>query len=112
MLDTRSTGPLVSGVRKSIQLAGVCGIPATATSLSVNVTTVGATGLGDLAVWPGGTTKPGTTVISFRPSDARANNAIFTLAPAGEGSGAAWVEATVAGSGAVHLIIDVNGYFQ
>jgi photosystem II stability/assembly factor-like uncharacterized protein len=112
MLDTRSTGPLVSGVRKSIQLAGICGIPATAISLSVNVTTVGATGLGGLVVWPGGTTKPGTTVISFRPSDARANNAIFTLAPAGEGGGSVLVEATVAGGGAVHLIIDVNGYFQ
>jgi len=111
MLDTRlTTGPLLSGARQAFRLAEICGIPAAATSLSVNVTTAGATGGGDLVLWPGDLSKPGTTVISFLPATARANNAILALAR--DGSGFVAAEASVAGNGSVHLIIDVNGYFQ
>jgi hypothetical protein len=110
ILDTRSTTPLVSGISETFTLNGVCGIPASAKTLSVNVTAVDATGAGNIVLWPTGMPNPGTGVVNFLSTFSRANNAILTLAS--DGSGRFGAEAFVAGGGTVHLIIDVNGYFQ
>ncbi len=45
--------------------------------------------------------------MNWRPGQTRANNAILSLGPAGD------ITTHVdQASGSVHLIIDVNGYFQ
>jgi len=114
VVDTRdSQGPyggpiLSSGVPRIFTLEGQCEIPSTADSLSVNVTVVSPTAGGHLTLYPGGQTPPQTSIINFGGSQTRANNAILPLSSDGVIS----VLPIVLGNGQVHLIIDVNGYFD
>jgi Zn-dependent metalloprotease len=111
--DTRDpNGPyggpaLDAGIARTFTLANRCAIPATAKAVSLNVTITGPTSLGHLSLYPGGTTLPIVSTMNFRPGQTRANNAIIQL-------GAGGTLSTVSGqaSGTVHLLLDVNGYFQ
>jgi hypothetical protein len=110
LLDTRwpGAGPaLASGEVRHVQAAGTCEIPAGAVALSLNVTAVASTGQGNIRFAPGGTPAPVTSTVNFAPGQTRANNAILAL-----GGGGLDAVATVAGPGSVHLILDVNGYFE
>jgi hypothetical protein len=109
-LDTRSTSALASGVVRVIAVAGACGVPASAKAVSINVTAVAPTGAGYVALWPADLAQPLTSVVNFPAGTTRGNNAILTLATDGGGGLAA--VAAVAGGGTVHLVVDVNGYFQ
>ena len=75
----------------------------------MNLTTLEATGAGHLVLHPAGIppSVPVTSSASFSPVRARANNAMLPLA-----SGAVDATATVAGGGTVHLVLDVNGYYE
>ena len=84
-----------------------CGIPATAKSVSVNVTITAPSDAGALTLYPAGIPVPGTSTINYRPGQTRANNTILTLGPAGDFN----VYCGQA-SGTVHFIVDVSGYFQ
>jgi len=77
-------------------------------AISANVTVVnpGATGL--LRIYPGNTAVPQTSAISFRTGKARSNNATVVLAT--DGTGTIGVKNET--SGAVHLVLDINGYFR
>ncbi|HTO87963.1 MAG TPA: choice-of-anchor tandem repeat GloVer-containing protein [Thermoanaerobaculia bacterium] len=113
VLDTRNAaaplgGPaLAAGADRIFPLAGTCGIPADARSVSLNVTITQPTAAGDLRLFPGGAALPLVSTINYRLGETRANNAIATLGPSGGLD--VWCDQT---SGTVHLIIDVNGYFQ
>jgi hypothetical protein len=112
-LDTRTGGDglLVSGERRPQRLAGSCGIPPTARAVAANVTAVSPTGAGYLNVWPGDLPMPVTSSLNFMAHRTRANHALLPLGRDGSvlmqpligGSG---------GSGAMHLVIDVFGYFE
>jgi endonuclease I len=112
VVDTRNPdgtygGPiLTSGAPRLFTIPGNCGIPATAEAVSLNVTVVGATDSGYLTFYPGGQTPPTTAAITFPASLARANNATLTLSKAG----VLGVQPFVAGSGQVHVVIDIGGY--
>jgi len=54
-------------------------------------------------------TPPLASTINFGVGQTRANNAVLLL---GDTDGILTANAFVAGSGAVHLLIDINGYFQ
>jgi hypothetical protein len=114
VLDTRNpNGPyggpvLTSGVERSFTMQGVCGIPATARALAVNVTAILATSVGNLKFFPGDLAAPPTSTINFAAGIIRANDAILSIA----GDGALAVLPFVAGGGQVHLVLDVSGYFQ
>ncbi|HWM91165.1 MAG TPA: hypothetical protein VN493_10390 [Thermoanaerobaculia bacterium] len=110
VFDTRSGPPLQSGTERIFQVAGICGIPVTARAVSVNLTAVNAASGGEVVMYPGDLQTPGTSSGNFVPDRARANNAILALARNGNGKLAA--RALVGGSGTVHLILDVNGYFE
>jgi hypothetical protein len=110
LLDTRSTAALLSQVLQSIPVAGLCGVPSTAQSVVLNVTVVSPTGSGHISLWPADLPTPSTSVINFATGQTRGNNVIVGLATDGGGNLAA--KAVVAGSGTVHLILDVSGYFQ
>jgi uncharacterized repeat protein (TIGR01451 family) len=110
ILDTRPSAALVSQVPRFIPVAELCGVPATARAVVLNVTVVSPSGGGYVSLWAADLPLPGTTVISFSAGQTRANNAIAGLATDGGGDLAA--QALVAGSGTVHLILDVNGYFE
>ena len=66
-----------------------------------------ATAAGTVVVHAFGTTVPITPQVSFAAGRTRANNALLALG----GSGAVSAQAGMA-SGTVHLIVDVNGYFD
>jgi hypothetical protein len=87
-------------------MAGACGIPSSATAVSVNLTVVNPTAQGELIAYPVDELRPTASAISYRAGVVRANNAILKL-----GGGALAFFANQP-SGTVHLIIDVNGYFQ
>ncbi len=108
-VDTRSSpgGVLVAGEDRPVQLSGICGIPATAKSVSANLTVTQGTAAGDLRLYPIGTMLPSASVINYGAGQTRANNAV---APLGDG-GAVGLHVDQ-GAGTIHLIFDVNGYFQ
>jgi glucose/arabinose dehydrogenase len=113
LVDTRGTGPrggppLAAGAVRNFDLDGVCGVPATAKALAVNVTVTQSTAAGDVRMWAQGGLQPTTSVISYRPGRARANNGIVSLGPTGGLS----VFAGMPPSGTVHFILDVAGYFE
>lgn len=113
VVDTRETngtygGPiLTSGADRLFPIPGRCGIPATAESVSLNVTVVGATGTGYLTFYPGDQAPATTATVTFPASIARTNNAMLTLSKTG---GVLGVRPFVGGSGQVHVIVDVAGY--
>lgn len=110
--DTRTAGqrPVASGVPEVWPLHATCGIPSTARAVSVNLTVVAPTGAGFLTLLAGDQPLPATSTINFRAGQVRANNAVIPLA--GNGGGTLGVFASVGGDGSVHVVLDVNGYFE
>ena len=107
-MDPMVDRSLPRGVLRFFTVPGNCGIPATAESVSLNITVVGATGGGQLTFYPGDEAPPNTSTVSFPPSLARANNAVLRMSP----NGVLGVKTAVAGGGQVHVVIDVSGYFD
>jgi hypothetical protein len=112
-IDTRrSAGPLggpalAAGTERSFMITGTCGIPTTAQAVSGNITATGSTKPGHLRLYPAGTAVPVVSSINYVSGQTRANNAIAQLNDLGE-----LAVFTGQASGTVHLILDVNGYFQ
>lgn len=98
---------LSGGVLRTLAFAGACGVPATATAVSVNITVTGAGAPGELRL-SASTPAPALSTLSYSLGQTRANNAIVALGP--DGALAALADQS-AGS-TVHLIVDVNGYFE
>ncbi|HEV7518964.1 MAG TPA: VCBS repeat-containing protein [Thermoanaerobaculia bacterium] len=113
LVDTRNAaGPLGgpalrSGVLRDFTLNGTCGLPATAKALSLNITVVSPTGSGFVSFSPN-CQPPLVSTLNFSPGQTRTNNAILPV----DGSGILTASPSVSGAGTVHVVIDVNGYFQ
>jgi Calx-beta domain/Divergent InlB B-repeat domain len=114
VLDSREPGgpwggePLHAGQERTVTIVGpACAIPPTATALSFNITATGATTVGHLRVYPAGTTTPRTSTLNFAAGQNRANNGVVRL---GAGGGLAVYSGQA--SGTVHVVLDVNGYFE
>jgi len=100
-------GPAISsGETRTIIAAGSCGIPAGAKAAVINVVAISPSSTGWLTIYPAGIVLPGNSTINYRPDRTRANNAIVMLS--GNGSIAVYN----GGSGLLHFLIDVTGYFQ
>jgi uncharacterized repeat protein (TIGR01451 family) len=113
LVDTRKPagnrgGPaLGAGVARSFPIVGACGVPSTAWAVSLNVTVTQPTTAGNVRLFPGGTPSPLASSLNYVAGGTRANNAIAALGSAGDLTALA-SQAT----GSVHLILDVNGYFE
>lgn len=113
VLDTRDpAGPwggpaLAANTDRTFTVIGRCGVPTTASAVSVNLTVTQPSAQGNLRLRPGGTALPLVSSINYSPGQTRANNAIVPLGEAGDIA----VRCTQA-SGTVHFILDVNGYFE
>jgi uncharacterized repeat protein (TIGR01451 family) len=108
LLDTRSSTPIAAGATRTVVATGSCRVPASARSLALNVTVDAPTGDGHLRLFPGITLDGSTaSAINFRAGQTRANNAVVGLGGAGDVS----ILAEITG-GWVHVILDVNGYFE
>jgi hypothetical protein len=115
VVDTRNpAGPLggpalqPGATRTFGVVASPCGIPATASAVSLNLTVTAPTAPGYLTLYPADGTLPLTSSINFSTGQTRANNAILPLANDGTGA----IKAFDGSSGTVHFILDANGYFQ
>ncbi len=107
LVDTRDTnGPaLVPGQQRIFATTNVCGIPATAKALAINVTAIDSADAGHVVVYSG--SFPSTATINYSVGQNRANNAIIGL----DADGTFKVVA-VQPTGTLQLTIDVSGYFQ
>ncbi len=114
VVDTRNAsgpygGPAIPpGNQRIFTITGRCGVPATAKAVSGNVTAVTPSSNGAFQLFSGDDQPGVPTTISFAAGKTRANNVVLKLA--GSGSGTLGVASTA--SGPVHLVIDINGYFQ
>ena len=113
VVDTRNPngvngGPgLGQATRRDFSIRGRCGVPTTAKAVSLNVTITAASTTSWLALWPSGQTMPYVSTINFTNSDpALANGAVIGL------SANAQDLSVYNSTGTVHVILDVNGYFQ
>jgi hypothetical protein len=115
VVDTRNPdGPLggpaipTSGSRTFTITGGTCGVPSTAKAVSVNVTVTGTAGSGFLTLYPSNQSMPATSTINFQAGQTRGNNAVLQLATDASGG----LSVANGSGGAVHVLIDVNGYFE
>jgi hypothetical protein len=112
VIDTRlANGPLggpalAAGQTRTFTVTGTCGIPAGATSIAVNVTTVNPAAAGNLQIFPGNAFPLGTSAISFPAGSTRANNGLVTLATNGAGT----FGVKNGAAGIVDFVLDVVGY--
>ena len=114
IVDTRQPGQgqvLASGWRRAFKIQGLCGIPATARAVAVNLTVFGPSDEGFLDFQAGDIAPTESSgVIYFGPGHARARQAVVPLAY--DGTGTLSVTAHVGGNGTVHLIVDLSGWFE
>ena len=85
---------------------GTCGVPSSATAISVNVTVTGATNQGNVRLFASGAPAPTVSTLNYVAGVNRANNAVAPLSAAGK------VAVRCSPTGTTHVIIDVNGYFE
>ncbi|HET7719696.1 MAG TPA: hypothetical protein VFK43_06995, partial [Acidimicrobiales bacterium] len=107
LLDTRTGAGarLLPGATLDLQVAGRGGAPATGVSaVAVNVTVTEPVGGGFLTTWPAGAQRPLASNLNFAPGQTVANLAVVKVGAAGRIS-------IYNGGGAVHVIVDVAGWF-
>ena len=109
-IDTRlpANAPALAGgeLRTFVLTNAPCTIPSAARAVSVNLTVTQPVTGGDLRIFASGLPLPTSTDINFGPNQTRANNAMVGLDASGR------IDVKNDGAGSVHVIIDVNGYFQ
>src|SRR6185436_1023459 len=112
LLDTRQPygatgGPaLPPTVPRVLVVKNLCGIPATAKAIAVNLTVVNAPGSGFVRLFPGNADPTTTSSINYSTGQTRSNNAVVPLSSSG--TGALSLQSSTAG---VHVVLDVLGYF-
>jgi hypothetical protein len=112
IFDSRDRGlggpvALAAGMDGVVQVAGYCTVPTTAKAVSLNVTVVSPSEAGHLRLFASDTARPGTSSINYASGRTRASNAVVSLG--GEGALVVYVNQP---SGTVHVVLDVNGYFE
>lgn len=101
-------GPVLSaGGERAFAMAGLCGIPADATAVTVNITVVTPAAGGYLSIDPGNAFFLGTAVMTFQTGEILSNNATVLLATDGSGS----IRLLNGSTGTTHVIVDVTGYY-
>lgn len=106
LFDSRDGNtPLAGAAERQIPALNRCGIPADAASLVANITVINPAQDGWLAAFAQGTPWPGVSTMNYRPGRTRANNALI---PLGDGG----LTIRNGGSGPVHYLVDVTGYFR
>lgn len=110
LLDTRTslrpdgaTGALAAATELHLPIAGVTTIAAEAHAVAVNVTTTDAVEPGFVTAYPCGDQRPPTSIVNFGATEQRSNHVVVGLG--GDGSLCLWSNV------AVHVIVDVEGWF-
>ncbi len=114
VFDTRNAagpygGPALGpGSSRTFSLAGACGIPADAKSVSANLTVTNPLAGGFLVLYPGGVSLPSSSTINFSAAQTRANNVVVRLST----DGSATLVVMNGSAGSTNVLLDVNGYFK
>jgi uncharacterized repeat protein (TIGR01451 family) len=108
--DTRTGSPLQDGVPETFAFHGVCGIPTTARAVVVIATVVAPTGSGDLTIYRGDAAPAAFATLPFNAGSLRSMAVVVGLSH--DAAGEVAVQASVAGGGTVHVVLDVLGYFE
>lgn len=105
VLDTRAEGGQISaGQRRTVPVAGKQGIPADATAVLVNVSSVMPAGIGNVSAFPSGGTVPVTASVNHMPFQNVSNRTVVPLDDLGR------VDLAVQGA-AADVVLDVIGWF-
>ncbi|HEX5015800.1 MAG TPA: hypothetical protein VFV72_16770 [Candidatus Limnocylindrales bacterium] len=111
VLDSRvnngTTGPFVSSVPKTIDIAGRLGIPNSAVAITGNLTVTGQQQAGYASLTRVPDPNPATSTINFPLGDNRANNLTSPLNTNGKIS----ITYKASTGKQAHFILDVTGYF-
>jgi hypothetical protein len=114
-LDTRVpappeglTGAFAANVARTLVIEPYQGVPANATAITGNLTVVGQTKGGFVAMTPLATNNPPTSTLNFDIGDIRANGVTGPLS----GAGSVGLTYRTSGGGATHLLLDLTGYFR
>lgn len=107
VLDTRSgTGAPRGKVKKGTALTlAVPGLPSTATSVKLNLTATGVTANTVVTAYPGGRSRPATSVLNPRTGDTVANLVTVPVGPGGTVS-------LYSSSADLDLVADLAGYYS
>ena len=114
IIDTRDPkgsygGPvLTSGTPRLFKLHGRCGIPSRARAVSLSLVVIGPSSPGYLTLFAGDQAVSATSTISFPRGQTRSNHAVVGISE----DGILGVQPTLSGAGQVHLIVEINGYFE
>jgi hypothetical protein len=118
LADTRNApglngGPVLASLQeRAFQVQGRCGVPTDAKAVLLNVTAVSATGGGFLTLYPNDIPNPNISNLNFAAGEpAIANSATVTLANSSTNPNDMKIFA-YAGTGTVHVILDVAGFFR
>ena len=114
IMDTRSTidsglsGVFHASVSRTLAVDGHWGVPTDAGAVTGNLTVVGQTAAGFVAMTPDPTTSPGTSSLNFPGGDVRANGIFGPV----NGTGHASLVYKAASGQTTNLVLDLTGYFR
>jgi hypothetical protein len=98
-------GPIAAGAITNLVVAGRAGVPATGVGAVVlNVAATNATAHSFLSAWPTGQPRPATANLHFSPGQTTSNSIIVQVGEGGQVS-------LLSISGAVDVVVDVQGWF-
>jgi hypothetical protein len=111
--DSRPLGPSVgpyttpwgTGTTRDVVVTGVGGVPANATAIALNVTVTDATAPSHLTLWPAGESRPTASNLNWGHDWTVANAVTVKVGAAGRVS-------VHNAQGAVHVVVDVVGYYR
>jgi hypothetical protein len=96
------------------RIQGRCGVPVGARAVTLNVTITQPNVAGDVRMYPSNVALPLVSTLNYNAGEpALANGAIVPLAQTtGPDLAIVLGMAAAAGSGTIHVLVDVTGYFQ
>lgn len=101
-------GRLAPGETRTVAVAGVAGIPANASAVYLNITSVGGSAWGWLAVWPTGRPRPDVSNVNWPGGTDVPNMSIVALGS--DGTLQLYNDPGTSGTSTTHVLIDVMGY--
>jgi hypothetical protein len=105
LVDTRAGGrPVTPGADRCFTVAGVNGIPATATGVVLNLTATGQSGIGWMTVYAAGQALPATSTLNFVPTETAIANGLVARI------GTNRQVCVNAGQAGAQVILDATGY--
>jgi hypothetical protein len=115
-MDTRIVAPaeglagaFSANIARTLVIEPYEGVPNNAVAIAGNLTVVGQTSRGFVAITTTATNNPTTSTLNFPLGDIRANGVVQPLA--GDGS-VGLVYETSSNTGTTHLLLDLTGYFR